>query len=288
MKKSILLAVSACALTSCLASCGGGVRSVFSLTTKDPVVSLSEAKYGVQIKFADGYKFLTNPAYDSFKFTTDQGDKMTFTMHGYSAADPSSYYWTATTSTPGTYKITLEIDGVKNEKDLVLTVKDGQYPDTSFALPQNIHISYKDDENSPRELYKIGDAYVSCRSENFPEMYIPDAKGNVHYGHHHIEGDVYEWEKRDGVKTTLDNMLNKYKIFEKGEYLSKSEGTVTLSGQTYNTVKYDYGYDVSYDCIRTAALAIVWKYSSDTIHDFEVTAIDTTITAFPDSFNLPK
>lgn len=296
MKKSILLAISTCALMVSLASCNSekGIKGSFSLTTVDSIVTMTQAKSGIKIQFSSDSKFASNPTYESIKLSSDQGNKMTFELNDFSIDDFTRDSWLAKTSEAGTYKVSMTINGLRSANELVITVKEGQYAEDILTLPTNIHISYKNGERNNREVYKIGNSFVSCGNDNTPELYIPDVTKTGYYGNSRKE-EQNTWEKiNKSPEHAYENMTGLFRVRERGEYIDKTEGSVTISNKSYNYTKYNFGKGYQYYCIKSETLALVYKFvgSEDIFgilsNDFEVTAFDFDLTSFPQSFNLPE
>lgn len=285
MKKPVLLAITFCALGTSLASCG--IKNKFSIKVDDPVRTYSQAGMGFVVSLVDGYKLIENPNPDNVKFTWDKEGEVPFRFDVFDNNDPSKDTWKIFPDNPGVYKLSMSIGGVKSENELVLTVKDTQYADDSFALPENVHIQFKYNNGNIRDVYKIGSSYVIGRGGNFAEAYAPDISAEFYYANKGTEG-ANDWISRNrDPKGVIDLGMTALKINEKGEYITKEEGSLTIGETTYQTVIYNYSKDVIYNCIRTEDLKIVGKLQKGN-QTAEVITIDRTITKFPDVLGLPS
>lgn len=279
-----------------LASCGGS-KSTFSLNVDDPVLNYSEMSRGFKITIAEGYKIEGRPDITEYKFNCDKGNKMRFEVGPFDRDDPSKAVWKAYPEEVGTYKVSLSIQGVRSTNELTLTVKESRYPEFSFKLPENIHLTYKDkDGDDGTGLYKIDNKYCGHGTVR-PWSYIPNINNNLYYTNHKDSSTgEYFWRKVERSPLTLYNTMTAlYRSMPDTEYIDKTEGTVTIGGKTYSTVSYNFGHDTVYDCIIDDNISIVYRKSDEKdpqtknpIYTFEVTTIDTSVTKMPDSFNLPE
>lgn len=282
MKKAILVAALSATFTTCLASCGD--KGSFKIATSDPVLSLTDAKRGFDIYFDKDSKFVQNPAFEDIKWTCDS--KVQISPKRFNVEQPFEDVWTAKINESGTYVVTMSINGFKS--DLTLTVKEGQFADQDFLLPDNIQITYQTQgSESTRTIYKIGKKVLSVGQNNRPEIYIPNVDVKGYYGNSSFDEEP-KWEKRtSSPKNAYDNIFGRFMLRETGEYSTKEVTKVQIDGKEYTSTVYTY-FDTAYSCIKTDTISIVHKLTGDYYLSFELKSFNTDITSIPPEFVLPE
>ena len=282
MKKNILFLVGVASCSACLCSCGD--KSTFKIETVDPVISYSYRDLGFKIRFTADSKFVENPKYEDIKLSCEPEGKMTFELDDFSSSDPYRAAWIARAKEAGTFKVTLAINGIKSN-ELALTVNEPQYASEDFVLPDNIKIDIKYSlDEEPSSIYKIGKSAVTTRFGNEPAIYIPEVGKALGYGNPtKYKFPEVHWEEFKRVTDPYSVL----KLQETHEYTSKNSTSITISGKEYNATEYNFN-GVKYTYIKSETLSLVAKMEGHYRGDFEVVGLDTSITAFPEDFQLPK